>query len=109
MIKLCMACRSTVRYNQHFKAYICLQCGDKTHCEETRGGAELVVTYPFRVYLLACEDEVLWVAQSDSLRGCIGQGQTVELAIRELMTNEVEWLTAASEYDFDIPLIPVCY
>ena len=59
--------------------------------------------YEFEVYQMKVEDHLFWVAKSKSLKGCVGQGETSEEAIRELELNESEWLDTAVEYGIAIP------
>lgn len=59
--------------------------------------------YPFHVYQTRVEDHVFWIAKSDSLKGCVGQGDTQEIAIKELSDNENAWLEAAKEAGIPIP------
>lgn len=63
--------------------------------------------YPFTVSYMYVDDLRFWVAKSNALKGCVGQGDTPEEAINELSTNEIEWLKTAKEYGIDIPEIPV--
>ncbi len=59
--------------------------------------------YEFKVYQMQVEEHNFWVAESKSLKGCIGQGETAEAAIQELSANEKLWLSAAKEYGIPIP------
>ena len=63
--------------------------------------------YPFQVYQSKVEEHVFWVAKSASLKGCVGQGETVEEAISELESNEQEWLETAKEVGIPVPPVPV--
>ena len=63
--------------------------------------------YPFVVYFTQVEEHQFWIAECKTLKGCVGQGDTIEEAISELETNEEEWLKTAEEYDIPIPEIPV--
>jgi len=63
--------------------------------------------YPFRVYQTQVDAHVFWVAECPVLKGCIGQGDTLEEAIAELETNEQSWIEVAQEYGIEIPAIPV--
>ena len=40
------------------------------------------------------------------LRGCVGQGATIEEAIVELEENERVWLETAKEFGVPIPAVP---
>ena len=63
--------------------------------------------YPFQVYQRMVESHVFWVAKSASLKGCVGQGESAGEAIKELETNEQEWLDGAKEVGIAIPPVPV--
>jgi predicted HicB family RNase H-like nuclease len=63
--------------------------------------------YPFRVYQTKVERHLFWVAESQSLKGCVGQGDTLEEAVSELCENENIWLETACEFNIPIPPIPV--
>ncbi len=63
--------------------------------------------YPFSVFQMENEGHVFWVAKSIYLKGCIGQGDTSDEAIRELDINEAEWLRTALEMGITIPQIPI--
>ena len=59
--------------------------------------------YPFYTYNNVVEGHAFWVAKSLSLKGCIGQGDTLDGAINELATNEIDWLEEAKEFEITIP------
>ncbi len=61
--------------------------------------------YEANIYQMRVENHTFWVAESKSLKGCVGQGDTSDAAIKELEQNEKEWLETAKE--FDIPIPPV--
>ena len=61
--------------------------------------------YPFFVYFTQVEDHSFWIAECKLLKGCVGQGDTIEEAIKELELNEEEWLSTAKEYGIPIPKI----
>ena len=63
--------------------------------------------YPFRVFLQEENQNQYWVAKSTCLKGCIGQGNTANEAIKELEDNELEWIEAAKIAGIDVPKIPV--
>lgn len=63
--------------------------------------------YPFRVYQMQVEGSVFWVAECPTLKGCAGQGETLEMALTELEANEQSWLELAQEYGLAIPEIPL--
>ena len=62
--------------------------------------------YPFRVFQTNVNQHTFWVAQSQSLKGCVGQGETPDEAINELAQNEEEWLNTAIECGIVIPDVP---
>lgn len=59
--------------------------------------------YEARIYQMTVEDHTFWVAESKSLKGCVGQGDTSDEAIKELEENENEWLETAREVGIPIP------
>lgn len=59
--------------------------------------------YGFKVYKTEVEDHVFWVAESKDLKGCVGQGESLEEAVKELADNENQWIDAAREYGIKIP------
>ena len=65
--------------------------------------------YPFHVYRAYTGDNFFWVAASDVLTGCIGQGRTARAAIRELRGNEKAWAKYAKEYkdEIRVPTVPI--
>lgn len=63
--------------------------------------------YPFHVYKTQVEEHVFWVAESRALKGCVGQGDTPEMAIAELDANEQSWLELAEMYGMEIPAVPM--
>ena len=63
--------------------------------------------YEFTVYRMSVEGHDFWVAESKSLKGCVGQGETCEEAISELESNELEWLETAKKYGITIPPVSV--
>ena len=40
--------------------------------------------YPFSVFQTEIEHHIFWIAKSNLLKGCVGQGDTQEEAIKEL-------------------------
>lgn len=41
--------------------------------------------YPFAVFQTQVEDHIFWIAKSTILKGCVGQGESQEEAIKSLM------------------------
>ena len=63
--------------------------------------------YPFHVFQTEVEDHLFWVAKSNYLKGCVGQGDALPDALAELEENEKAWLETAEELDMPIPEVPV--
>lgn len=63
--------------------------------------------YEFVVYPMTVDDHSFWAAESKSLKGCVGQGDTAQEAIAELESNETEWLIMAKEFNLEIPSVAV--
>ncbi len=63
--------------------------------------------YPFKVYQTQVENHVFWIAECPSLKGCVGQGDTIDKAISELEENETIWLETANECGIAIPSVPI--
>ena len=59
--------------------------------------------YEFEVYQMQVEDHLFWVARSKILKGCLGQGDTAEDAIKELEINEEEWIDTATVCGIPVP------
>lgn len=59
--------------------------------------------YEFSVYQMKVEEHLFWVAESKTLNGCVGQGETSDEAIQELEENEREWLDTAKEFNIPVP------
>lgn len=59
--------------------------------------------YGFTIYKTKVEEHVFWIAESKDLKGCVGQGDTIEEAIDELKSNEESWLETAKEVGLRIP------
>ena len=62
--------------------------------------------YPYNVYPLEANGHSIWVAESLSLKGCVGQGDTPDEACSELSQNENDWLETADELGIPIPERP---
>ena len=63
--------------------------------------------YPFSVYQTKVESHVFWIAESSVLKGCVGQGDVPEDAIRELESNEEAWIETARRYGISVPDVPL--
>lgn len=63
--------------------------------------------YPYDVKKTQVENHVFWVAVSKCLKGCIGQGDSIEEAVSELQINEDEWIETATKFDIPIPDIQI--
>jgi len=60
--------------------------------------------YHFYTYKDEVEGHTFWVAKSAVLKGCVGQGDTLDDAISELAVNENDWLEEAEEFGIAIPV-----
>lgn len=63
--------------------------------------------YGYFTYKLETKDGSVWVAESLSLKGCVGQGTDIESAVSELEQNENEWINTAQKLKMEIPTEPV--
>lgn len=64
--------------------------------------------YPYTTKYYEANDHTFWIAESACLKGCVGQGDTLEEAISQLNENEKEWLQTAKTLNIPIPkLVPV--
>lgn len=63
--------------------------------------------YPFTVNYYNENGHSFWIAESSALKGCVGQGETVDDAVRVLEENEIVWLETAEEFSIHIPEVPV--
>ena len=61
--------------------------------------------YEANIYQMTVENHTFWVAESKSLKGCVGQGETSDEAIRELEQNELDWIETAKEVGILIPAV----
>ena len=61
------------------------------------------MNYGFVLQKTQVDEHVFWVAKSTDLKGCLGQGETPEEAIKELSDNENEWLLTAEALGIEIP------
>ena len=59
--------------------------------------------YEANIRPMVVGEHAFWVAESKVLRGCVGQGDTAEEAVRKLEINEKEWIEAAEEVGIPIP------
>ena len=59
--------------------------------------------YGYIVQKMKVDEHEFWVAKSNDLKGCVGQGDTPEDAVFELSQNEEEWLITAQECNVNIP------
>ena len=60
--------------------------------------------YPYELYKIQSAGHSFWIAKSDCLKGCVGQGDIQEDAISELEENETAWLETAKDAGIEIPL-----
>lgn len=59
--------------------------------------------YEAKVFQMNVDDHLFWVAESKVLKGCVGQGETSDEAIKELEENELEWIETAKSVGIPIP------
>lgn len=59
--------------------------------------------YGYNVFKTEVDDHSFRVAKSTDLKGCVGQGETIDEAVLELEENEKEWLETAEKYGISIP------
>ena len=64
-----------------------------------------MMKYPFKIYQMKAAEHIFWIAESLSLKGCIGQGDSLEDAQKELEDNESVWLETAKELHIKIPSV----
>lgn len=60
--------------------------------------------YSFIVNQVEVEGELYWVAKSNELEHCVGQGKTLDEALKELEENEAVWIEMAEEDGETIPI-----
>lgn len=59
--------------------------------------------YEANIYQMKVEEHTFWVAESKVLKGCVGQGNSSDEAIKELEENEKEWINTARKFNIPIP------
>ncbi len=59
--------------------------------------------YEANIYQMDVEGHVFWIADSKILKGCTGQGESSDEAVKELEENEKEWIATAKECGIPIP------
>lgn len=59
--------------------------------------------YESIIYQMTVEDHTFWVAESKVLKGCVGQGETSDEALKELEANEIEWIETAELVGIPVP------
>lgn len=59
--------------------------------------------YGYETYQMNVEEHLFWVAKSNMLKGCVGQGDTIEEAVSELSVNESAWIETAKECGISVP------
>ena len=59
--------------------------------------------YPFNVKQMNVENHAFYVVESDVLKGCVAQGDTLDEAISLFTKLETEWLETAKSLDIPIP------
>lgn len=63
--------------------------------------------YPYDVKRTQVEGRSFWIARSNTLKGCVGQGDSIEEAVLELQLNEDAWIETAKDINIPIPNIPI--
>ena len=61
--------------------------------------------YGFKTYPAKSGLDTFWIAESMQLNGCVAQGDTLDEALRELASNELEWINSASEQGIKVPSV----
>lgn len=59
--------------------------------------------YSYKVFQMLTSNGLVWVASSDGLAHCVGQGETKKKAIQSLEENEKVWIETALELGFELP------
>lgn len=59
--------------------------------------------YSYKTHQERFSGRNFWIAESQVLKGCVGQGDTEEKACEELRQNELVWLEAAKDLGIPIP------
>lgn len=59
--------------------------------------------YSFNVKKIKVEEHVFFVIESNILKGCVAQGDTLDEALALFSELEREWLETAKKYDIPIP------
>jgi antitoxin HicB len=57
----------------------------------------------FRTFKTEVENHVFWMVESNSLKGCVAQGDTIEQALSQFEINEKVWLETAKEVGIPVP------
>ncbi len=59
--------------------------------------------YGFTSYKTEVEGHEFWVVESEDLKGCVAQGDTLAEALAQFEINEADWLDTATEVGIPIP------
>lgn len=59
--------------------------------------------YSFNAKKMKVEEHFFWVIESNILKGCVAQGDTLDDALTLFSKLENEWLETAKKYDIPIP------
>lgn len=59
--------------------------------------------FPYHIHRHQFDGRSFWIAESDVLKGCAGQGNTRAEACEKLKQNELVWLQTAKELGIPIP------
>ena len=64
----------------------------------------IIVLYDFIATKFRREDgNIIWILNSNQLKGCVSQGFTIDQSIVSLEQNEEDWIDTAKLYDISIP------
>lgn len=63
----------------------------------------MAMEYSFNVKKIKVEEHVFFVIESNILKGCVAQGDTLDDALALFSELEREWLETAKKYDIPIP------
>ena len=59
--------------------------------------------YSFNVKKVKVKEHIFYVVESNVLKGCVAQGDTLDNALTLFSELENEWLETANKYDVPIP------
>ena len=62
-----------------------------------------MASYGYKVFKTKVENHEFWIVESNALKGCSAQGDTLDEALKEFKENEQIWLETAIEFGINIP------